>query len=297
MELKMNANSKDKNVSVAMQGEPGFIRTVDNVNLFYRDWGTGEPVVFLSSWALSSEAWCYQMLHMNDKGFRCIAYDTRGHGRSSDPGRGYDFDTMAQDLAAVLNVLELQSVTLVGHSIGCGVITRYLTRYGSGRVKRIAMLGTITPYMRKSADNPDGVPDEAVEYFQKKQLMQNFPNWIAENIGPFFGEKIPPGMGAWLTQIAQSTSGKALLECNRALRDADFRQELTKIDVPALMLHGDKDVSGPLELTARRTAALIPGAKLKVYENAAHALFLTDVDQVNADLLEFMGGEGMENKE
>lgn len=292
-----NPHTSHTNAPTAILGEPGFIRTADNVNLFYRDWGTGEPVVFLSSWALSSEAWCYQMLHLNDQGYRCVAYDTRGHGRSSDPGRGYDFNTLAQDLAAVLDVLDLRSVTLVGHSIGCGIITRYLTRYGSGRVKRIAMLGTITPYMRKAADNPDGVPDEAIEYFQTKQLMQNFPNWIKENMGPFFGVKTPPGMGGWLTQIAQSASGKALLECSRALRDADFRQELTMIDVPALILHGDQDVSAPLELTARRTAALIPGATLKVYENVAHALFLTDVDRVNADLLEFIGDKGMENRE
>jgi non-heme chloroperoxidase len=290
-----NSRTSYKNTPTAILGEPGFIRTADNVNLFYRDWGSGEAVVFLSSWALSSEAWCYQMLHLSDQGYRCVAYDTRGHGRSSDPGRGYDFDTLAQDLAAVLDALDLRSVTLIGHSIGCGIITRYLTRYGSGRVKRIAMLGTITPYMRKAVDNPDGVPDEAIEYFQTKQLMQNFPNWVEENIGPFFGAKIPTGMGGWLTQIAQAASGKALLECSRTLRDADFRPELTKIDIPALILHGDQDVSAPLELTARRTAALIPGAKLKVYENVAHALFLTHVDRVNADLLEFIGGKGLEN--
>ncbi|PRC94311.1 alpha/beta fold hydrolase [Solimicrobium silvestre] len=290
----MTAKNVDKQVPVATLGEPGFIRTTDNVNLFYRDWGVGETVVFLSGWAMSSDTWCYQMLHLNDQGFRCVAYDMRGHGRSSDPGRGYDFDTMAQDLAAVLNVLELQSVTLVGHSIGCGVITRYLTRYGSGRIKRIAMLGTVTPCMRKAADNPDGVPDEAIDYFLTKQLMQNFPGWIEGSKGPFFGEKTPTGMDTWLTQIALSTSGKALLECSRSLQDADFRKELTNIDVPTLILHGDKDVSAPLELTARRTAALIPGAKLKEYANVAHALFLTDVDRVNADLLEFIGGKKME---
>jgi len=295
--MSMTVKNNDKNAPIARLGEPGFIRTADNVNLFYRDWGTGEAVVFLNGWGMSSDTWCYQMLHLNDQGFRCIAYDSRGHGRSSDPGCGYDFDTMAQDLAAVLKVLELSSVTLIGHSIGCGVITRYLTRYGSGRIKRIAMLGTITPYMRKASDNPDGVPDEAINYFQAKELMQNLPKWLAENAAPFFGQKTPVGMDAWLIQIAQSASGKALLECSRTLRDADFRQELTKIDIPALILHGDKDVSGPLELTARRTAALIPGAILKVYENVAHALFLTDVDRVNADLLEFIVGKKLENKE
>jgi non-heme chloroperoxidase len=194
-------------------------------------------------------------------------------------------------------VLELSHVTLVGHSIGCAVIARYLTRYGNGRVAGVAFLGTTTPVLRKSDDNPDGVPDEAIRYFQTQQLMQDFPKWADENLPPFLGSYTSPGTSAWLLNMASQASAKALLECNRSLMTTDFTQELTQIDVPALILHGDCDVSTPIALTGYRTAKLIPGAILKEYEGAAHGLFLTHVDRVNADLLQFIGCRIASNEE
>jgi len=275
---------------VARVGEPGFIRTADGVNLFYRDWGQGEPVVFVASWSLPSDQWNYQMLALSEAGLRCIAFDRRGHGRSSDPGRGYDFDTLADDLAAVLDVLDLRGLTLVGHSMATGEIIRYLTRHGSERVARIALLGTITPLLFGSTDNPDGIDASYFETFRREELMRDFPKWIEDNLPPFVTPKTTPQMRDWVRGMALQASGKALLDCNRAITTADFRDELPTITVPTLVIHGDQDVTCPINLTGRRTAELVPGAKLKVYEGAPHGIFVTHIDHLNADLMDFARG-------
>jgi non-heme chloroperoxidase len=183
--LKLHKENKQATSTAAPHaarvGEPGFIRTADGVNLFYRDWGQGEPVVFVASWSLPSDSWNYQMLALSEAGLRCVAFDRRGHGRSSDPGRGYDFDTLADDLAAVLDVLDLHGVTLVGHSMGTGEIVRYLTRHGSERVARIALLGTITPLLFRAVDNPDGIDASYFEAFRREELMRDFPRWIEKD--------------------------------------------------------------------------------------------------------------------
>jgi non-heme chloroperoxidase len=275
----------------ARAGEPGFIRTADEVKLFYRDWGQGEPIVFLASWALPSDQWNYQMLALSEQGFRCVAFDRRGHGRSSDPGRGYDFDTLADDLAAVLDVLDLRGVTLVGHSMGPGEIVRYLTRHGGDRVARIALLGTITPLLHRTADNPYGIDASYFETFRRDELMRDFPKWIEDTLPPFVTPQTTPQMRDWVRGMALQASGKALLDCNRAITTADFRDELAKITVPTLVIHGDQDVTCPIDLTARRTAELVPGAKLRVYEGAPHGLFVTHIDRLNQDLLDFARGQ------
>jgi pimeloyl-ACP methyl ester carboxylesterase len=267
-----------------------FIVTRDGANLLYKDWGAGKPVVFVHSWAASSDMWQYQMIHLANQGLRCVAYDNRGHGRSSDPGQGYDFDTLAGDLATTLERLGLREATLVGHSMGCGIIVRYLSRYGAGRVARVALLAPTTPFILKTEDNPDGV-DKTIFERLRAIWSKDFPKWLADNARPFFTPETSPEMIQWGLKMAMQTSLKAALDCNRAVTDTDFRAELSKITTPALISHGDADASAPLELTARKTARLIPGSQLKVYEGAPHGFFITHMDRLNRDLHDFIKGQ------
>ena len=272
----------------ALSPTPGFIRTLDGVDLFYRDWGAGRPVVFVASWSLPSASWSYPMLALLDAGYRVIAFDRRGHGRSTDPGRGYDFDTLAADLAAVLDALDLHDVTLVGHSLGCNEIVRYLSRYGSTRVLGAALLGTMTPFVLQTPDNPGGIPAAWFEAVRREQLMADFPQWIDANMAPFVMPETPSGTRDWVRGMALGSSLQALVECNRVLASTDFRPELPGIRVPVLLIAGTNDVSAPLALTAGPTARLLPDARLRRYEGAPHGMFITHQAQVNADLLEFV---------
>jgi pimeloyl-ACP methyl ester carboxylesterase len=266
-----------------------FIVTRDGANLFYKDWGNGKPVVFVHSWALDSDMWQYQMIHLAGQGLRCVAYDNRGHGRSSDPGQGYDYDTLADDLAAALDHLNLRDVSLVSHSMGCGVVVRYLSRHGSRRVARAALVAPTTPFLLKTEDNPDGLDKRIFEQL-RAMWRRDFPKWLADNAGPFFRPETSPEMIQWGLKMGMRASLKAVIDCNRAVTETDFRAELTKITMPALIIHGDQDVSAPLELTGRKTAQLIPGGRLKVYEGAPHGLFITHMDRLNRDLHDFIKG-------
>ncbi|ALJ36943.1 alpha/beta hydrolase [Azospirillum brasilense] len=274
----------------AAPDQPGFIRTEDGVALFYRDWGLGKPVVFLSSWSLNSDSWAYQMLALAERGYRCIAYDRRGHGRSSDPGTGFDFDRLADDLATLLDTLDLNGVTLVGHSMSCGEIVRYLSRHGDRRVSRTVLVGTVTPTLSRTDDNPDGIDPAVFETFRSNCLLQDFPKWLEDNIRPFMAADSSPGMMAWVKSMALQASLKALLDCHRATTSTDFRRELQDITVPTLLIHGDLDVSSPLAITGMTTAELMANATLTVYEGAPHGLFLTHMDRFNRDLLTFLDG-------
>jgi pimeloyl-ACP methyl ester carboxylesterase len=267
-----------------------FIVTSDGASLFYKDWGDGKPVVFVHSWALNSDMWQYQMIHLADRGLRCVAYDSRGHGRSSDPGRGYDYDTLAGDLAAVIERLNLREVTLVGHSMGCGVIVRYLSRHGAGRVARVALVSPTLPFLLKTEDNPDGV-DKIVFERLRATWSKDFPKWLADNARPFFTPETSPEMVQWGVRMCMQASLKALIDCNRMDTETDFRAELPKITAPTLIIHGDKDVSTPLEATGRKTARLIPGSRLEVYEGAPHGLMFTHMDRFNRDLHDFIKGQ------
>lgn len=268
---------------------PGFIRTSDGVDLFYRDWGSGAPVLFVGGWSLPSDAWNYQMMALSRQGLRCIAFDRRGHGRSGDPGRGYDFDTLAGDVAAVIDTLGLRGVTLVAHSMGCNEVVRYLGRHGSARVARLVLMGPMTPMIMRTGDNPEGIDGAVFEAFREQQLNADFPRWIDENALPFLTPDASPGMVRWLRQMALACSHKALHDCHVAVQHADMRADLAKVDVPALIIAGALDVSAPLALTARPTAAMIAGARLAVYDDAAHGMFVTHAQRVNADLMAFIG--------
>jgi pimeloyl-ACP methyl ester carboxylesterase len=261
----------------------------DGTHLFVRDWGSGAPVLFLAGWTLASDFWFYQMAALQAQGLRCIAFDRRGHGRSSDPGGGYDFDTLAGDLAAVIEGLGLTGVTLVGHSMASGEIARYAARHGTGRLARIALVGPTTPFLMRTADNPSGLPREAMAA-ARTALARDFPGLIGANIAPFFTADTSPDMVAWVKAMMLGTSMQAVLDCSRAFQETDFRADLPRIGVPTLIVHGDADRSAPLPLTGRPTAALVPGACLSVYEGAPHGLPLTHVDRLNAELLDFVRG-------
>ncbi|SAK88945.1 alpha/beta fold hydrolase [Caballeronia ptereochthonis] len=278
---------------------PGFIRTPDGAELFYRDWrdegaaGHGKTIVFVASYSLPSDMWAYQMLPLARQGFRCVAYDRRGHGRSSDPGGGYDYDTLADDLAAVIDALDLSDITLAGYSMGGSEAVRYLTRHGSGRVARLVLIASTLPMLAKTPDNPDGIDRACVDAFQN-DLMMDYPQWLADNARPFTGPNASQAMIDWVREMALRTSQQALYACNETVSRGDFRAELRDIDVPTLVVQGDRDVSNPLELTSQRTARIIPDARLVVYEGAPHGVFLSDAARLSADLAAFASGTARE---
>ncbi|QBD75854.1 alpha/beta hydrolase [Ktedonosporobacter rubrisoli] len=270
-----------------------FVETKDHTSLYYRDWGTGQPVVFLNSLALSGNMWEYQMMPLTNRGLRCVAYDRRGHGRSDDPGRGYDFDTLVDDLAQLINQLDLHEITLVGQSMGCAEIARYLSRHGTSRIARAVLIGTCTPFMLKTEDNPQGAPEEIFEVLLKAQLEDRQHYYRREGLVSYFGSRWPDKevvsteMVQWLIQQVLETSPKASVECFRSAWHTDFRPDMQAFTVPTLIIHGDRDQNCPL-LYAKLTAQAIPGSQLHVYEGAAHALFLTHKERLNEDLLAFI---------
>lgn len=266
---------------------PTRVITHDNVFLHHVDWGAGKPVVLLHAWAMASDMWAYQVAALREAGLRTIAYDRRGHGRSQIPSGSYDYDTLADDLAALMSKLDLRDATLVGHSMGCGEIVRYLTRHGSGRVERIVLLAPTTPALLKSPDNPQGIDASAFEAV-RGAWRADFPRWMDENTAAFLTPDTSQGMTRWLTDMMLRTPLQVALDCNRAVVGADFRRELRAVNVPALILHGDHDASAPLDLTGRPTAALIRSSRLEVIPGAPHGLFVTHRDEVNRQILDFV---------
>jgi non-heme chloroperoxidase len=262
---------------------PRTVAGVDGTALFHLDWGAGQPVVFLSGWALSSMMWRRQMMHLAERGARTIAYDRRGHGRSADPGRGYDYDTLADDLAAVLEQLEVEGAVLVGHSMAGGEIVRYLTRHGADRVRSIVLLGPTLPFPLRTADNPDGYEQEVFGRL-RATLIADFTGWLDANAGPYFVPETPAGTIAWTKATMAECSLHAAIGCFDAMVATDFRAEVARIPRPVLIVHGDADMSAPLELTGRKTAALLPQGRLAVYEGAPHGLYVTHGDRLNAEL-------------
>lgn len=266
-----------------------FVETRDGTRLYVKDWGRGKPVVFVHSWALNADMWQYQMVDLVDRGHRCVAYDKRGHGRSSQPDTGYDYDRLADDLASVLEQLDLRDVTLVGHSMGGGEIVRHLSRHGASRVARIALLASTTPFVLKTADNPDGV-DRAMFDFVRAAIRADFPRWLEENARPFVTPETSDAMLDWLKGLMLQCSLRAALECNVAVTETDLRADLRAITLPTLIIHGDADASAPLGLTGERSAKLIANARLEVYRGAPHGLFVTHRERLNADLHAFISG-------
>jgi pimeloyl-ACP methyl ester carboxylesterase len=263
-----------------------YIETRDRAQLFLRDTGKGRPIVFVAAWGLNSLAWQYQTWPLSNSGFRCIAFDRRSHGQSSDPGAGYDLDTLADDLAGVMDQLAVKDAVLIGHSMGAAEIVRYLTRHGSARVSKLVFIAPTTPFLPKTPDNPEGI-DPKVTQALLAMAAKDFPGIVAANINPFFVTSTSQAMRNWVQEMMTAVPLHALLGCNRAFSGADFRGDLPKIKLPTLVLQGDADMSNPLPVAGKKTAELMPNATLKVYPGAPHGLIFTHMEQVTADIATF----------
>lgn len=267
----------------------------DGTTLFFQDWGTGKPIIFIHGWVLGAEMWEYQMTALSNQGLRCIAYDKRGCGRSSQPSNGYDFDTFADDLATLIEQLDLQDVTLVAHSMGGGEVARYLSHYGTSRIERTVLIATITPFLYQTADNPDGFDSGSFEQ-TIAYLQQDRPHYFTAMTPGFFGDglsngSVSPEMAQWLVNLALQASPWAAIKMMQAQSETDFRGDMSAFTVPTVIIHGDRDMGAPIALTGQKTADAILGSQLKVYENAAHGLFITHKEQLNQDLLTFIRSE------
>jgi pimeloyl-ACP methyl ester carboxylesterase len=256
--------------------------TPDDAQLFVRAWGHGRPVVFVHGWAVTCDVWQYQMAALADRA-RCVAYDKRGHGRSGDPGDGYSYDALADDLASVLERLDLRDVVLVGHSMGPAEIVRYLSRHGAGRVARLVLISSALPFMMRTADNPDGI-DPSIFAERRKSWLQDMPAFLAQNARAFVLPATSAETVEWVAGMGAQASLRALIALNHTITETDLRKEVAQIRLPTLVIHGEQDKSAPLDLSGRRTAAMIPGSRLDVYEGAPHGLLLTHQDRLARDL-------------
>ncbi len=281
---------------VAVARTASYITTQDGVQLYYKDWGPkdGPVVTFSHGWPLSSDSWESQMIFLASKGYRVVAHDRRGHGRSSQPWDGNDMDHYADDLATVINTLDLRDVTLVGFSTGGGEVARYIGRHGTSRVKKAVLISAVPPLMLKTADNPNGLPIDVFDGLRNGQVANRAQLYRDIASGPFYGfnrpgAKVSQGLiDSWWAQGMQG-GHKNTYDSIAAFSATDFRQDLAKFDVPTLVIHGDDDQIVPLDISGKASAALVKGAKLIVYPGAPHGLTDTHKDRVNEDLLRFLG--------
>ncbi|BEU26674.1 alpha/beta hydrolase [Paraburkholderia sp. 22B1P] len=269
-----------------------FVKAKDGTDIFFKDWGTGTPVVFSHGWPLSADAWDPQMLFLVNQGYRVIAHDRRGHGRSGQASGGNDMDTYADDLAAVLDALDVTNAMLVGHSTGGGEVAHYIGRHGSKRVAKAVLIGAVPPLMLKTADNPGGLPMSVFDGI-RAGVAANRSQFFLDLATPFYGFNRPDAQVSqgliedfWRQGMAGSIKGQ--YECIRQFSEVDYTDDLKKIDVPTLFLHGDDDQIVPIDASAKPASKLVTNATLKVYAGAPHGMCSTHAEQVNADLLSFL---------
>lgn len=263
-----------------------------NIQLYYQDYGSGQPVVLIHGWPLSNAMWEYQKQAIVEAGFRCVSYDRRGFGKSDQPWDGYNYDTMAGDLNDLINTLDLTEVILVGFSMGGGELGRYVGRFGTEKIAKMVFLSSIAPFMLKTESNPDGVPSETFEEFKGaiKNDRLGFLNDFGENFVNYDEnkEKISEQQLHYNWTIAAGASPKGTLDCIDAFGKTDLREDLKKIDVPTLFIHGDEDKVVPIDPTAKQGHKLVSGSELHVIKGAPHGCTFTHTDEVNETLLNFM---------
>jgi non-heme chloroperoxidase len=269
------------------------ITTSDGTQIYYKDWGLGQPVVFSHGWPLCSDSWEAQMLFLASHGYRCIAHDRRGHGRSSQTWNGNEMNTFADDLATLMDKLDLKNATLIGFSMGGGEVARYIGRHGTKRVAKAALIAAVPPLMLKTSANPGGLPMDVFDGIRAGSTSNRAQFYKDLASGPFFGfnrpgAKISQGMIDWFWAQGMKAGHKNTFDCIKAFSETDFTEDLKKFDVPTLIVHGDDDQIVPIGASALAAAKLVKNAKLLVYPGAPHGLADTHKDKLNADLLAFL---------
>lgn len=272
-----------------------YVTARDGTGIYYKDWGTGTPVVLVHGWPLNGDMWERQATFLSEHGLRTVVYDRRGFGRSGQPWSGYDYDTMAADLHSLMEELDLRGATLVGFSMGGGEVVRYLSRYGSGRVKSAVLVSAVTPFLLKTESNPDGVDAKVFDQIGE-QMVKDRPAYMKEFGPKFYGRStlkhtVSEAVLEWTQSMAMMGSLRSSLETAKSWSSTDFRQEMKAITIPVLVIHGTSDATVPIDVAGRRSAKLLPNAKLIEYEGEPHGLFLTAADRLNEELLQFVRGE------
>jgi non-heme chloroperoxidase len=273
----------------------GTIATKDGTEIFYKDWGTGQPVVFHHGWPLSADDWDAQMLFFLDKGYRVIAHDRRGHGRSAQTATGNEMDTYAADVAELAAALDLRDAIHIGHSTGGGEVARYVARHGKGRVAKAVLIGAVPPIMVKTAKNPGGLPLEVFDGFRAALAANRAQFFLDVPSGPFYGfnrdgAEVSPGVIRNWWRQGMMGGARAHYDCIKAFSETDFTEDLRAIEVPVLIMHGDDDQIVPIDDSARLAIKLVRHGTLKVYEGLPHGMCTTHAGIVNADLLAFIRG-------
>jgi non-heme chloroperoxidase len=275
------------------------VKTADGTEIFYKDWGSGQPIVFSHGWPLTADAWDAQMVFMGREGYRVIAHDRRSHGRSDQTWDGNDMDTYADDLAALMQALDLRDAVMVGHSTGGGEVAHYIGRHGTGRVARVVLVGAVPPLMLKTEANPGGLPIEVFDGI-RKGTYDNRSQFFRDLTLPFYGynragAEMSEGVreSFWLQGMMGGIKGQ--LDCIREFSEVDYTEDLRRIDVPTLVAHGDDDQIVPIGAAGLRSAEIVRDATLKVYKGGDHGLPTTHQDEFNADLLAFVRGESVED--
>jgi len=268
------------------------IVTSDGTQIYYKDWGSGQPIVFSHGWPLSADAWEDQMVFLGQRGYRCIAHDRRGHGRSSQPWNGNDMDTYADDLAALAQALDLKNAVHVGHSTGGGEVARYIGRHGSGRVAKAVLIGAVPPLMLKTEANPGGLPMEVFDGIRAGVLADR-SQFFKDLTIPFYGAnrpnaKVSQGVRDTFWMLGMQAGFKGVIDCIKAFSETDFTEDLKRIDVPTLIMHGDDDQIVPIAASAIPAAKLVKKSTLKVYPGLSHGMCTVNKDQINTDLLAFI---------
>ena len=269
------------------------ITTKDGTQIYYKDWGSGQPVVFSHGWPLTGDAWESQMLFLASHGYRCIAHDRRGHGRSGQPWNGNEMDTYSDDLEELFKTLDLKGAAMVGHSTGGGEVARYIGRHGASRVAKAVLVSAVPPLMLKTGPNPGGLPIEVFDGIRAASLADRSQFYKDLAGGPFFGfnrpgAKVSQGMIDSFWRQGMMGGHKGTFDCIKAFSETDFTEDLKKFDLPTLIIHGDDDQIVPIGAAAMLSSKLVKGATLKIYPGGAHGLTDTKKDQLNADLLAFL---------